>query len=413
MTARLDPARHDWMSRPGAHAVMAALEAAKPASVDGEAARFVGGCVRNALIGARVDDVDIATVLSPDAVIAALEAAGLRAVPTGVEHGTVTAIADGAPYEVTTLRRDVETDGRHAVVTYSTDWREDASRRDFRLNAIYASANGTLFDPFDGAGDAAAGAVIFVGDADARIREDYLRILRFFRFNAWYGRGRPDAEGLKACVRQKDGLSGLSRERVWKELKKLLAAPQPGIALRWMHTAGILRALVPQVPHLDRFSGLLRAEADAGWPPDPMLRLASLLPPRAEEAVELCNTMKASNAERDRLAAWAAAEAAGVAPDAGAGLEKALYRTGKEAWLDAARLAAADAAQDGVLTPEWRTAIAFAESWERPDFPVTGADLIAKGFTPGPELGEALKRLEARWIEGGFAAEKDALLDAL
>lgn len=398
------------MSRPGARAVMAALAAAKPANIDGEAARFVGGCVRNALIGAPVDDVDIATVLSPDAVIAALEAAGLRAVPTGVEHGTVTAISDGAPYEVTTLRRDVETDGRRAVVAFSSDWREDASRRDFRLNAIYASADGRLFDPFDGARDAAAGAVIFIGDADARIREDYLRILRFFRFNAWYGRGRPDAEGLKACVRQKDGLGGLSRERVWKELKKLLAAPQPGIALRWMHTAGVMRALVRQVPHLDRFSALLVAEADAGWAPDPMLRLASLLSPRADDAARLCDDMKVSNAERDRLAAWAAAETVGVASDAGAGLEKALYRTGKEAWLDAARLAAADAAEDGVVSPAWRKAITHAESWERPLFPVTGADLIAKGFKPGPELGEALKRLEERWIDSGFAESKDALL---
>ncbi|MEO1643183.1 MAG: CCA tRNA nucleotidyltransferase, partial [Pseudomonadota bacterium] len=225
----------DWLKTPQTQVVIAALEAARP-----RCARFVGGCVRNAIMGREVDDIDIATQLEPEATLAALEAAGIRAIPTGVEHGTVTAIVDHVPFEITSLRRDVETDGRRAVVAFTEDWAEDAQRRDFRLNALYAAPDGEVFDPVGGGyEDALAGRVIFIGEADERLREDYLRILRFFRFNAWYGAGI-DEEGLAACARQRDGLQQIAKERIWKEFKKLLAAPEPVAAVEAMMASGVL-----------------------------------------------------------------------------------------------------------------------------------------------------------------------------
>jgi len=243
MTDRLNPDDHEWMTCPPVQAVIAALQAGKPSDMPGPAVRFVGGCVRNALLGVKVDDVDVATPLEPQQVIAALEAAGLRAVPTGVAHGTVTAVADGYPVEVTSLRRDVETDGRRAVVAFTQDWTEDSGRRDFRLNAIYADPDGALFDPQDGVADVAARRIVFIGAAEDRIREDYLRILRFFRFRAWYGEGEIDTDAMAACKALVKGMRDLSAERVWKELRKLLGAPNPVAALTDMAAAGVLEQI--------------------------------------------------------------------------------------------------------------------------------------------------------------------------
>src|SRR5579862_7309671 len=239
-----------WLSHPATRAVIAALEAA-----GGEGcARFVGGCVRNALLRAPVSDIDIATTLTPDVVIKALAEARLKSVPTGIEHGTVTAIAQGRPFEVTTLRRDVETDGRRAVVAFTTDWAEDAQRRDFRLNALYADPAGQLYDPTGGGlADIRAGRIVFVGDAATRIREDALRILRFFRFQAWYGRTEPDAAGLAACAALRDRISHLSAERVSAELLKLLAAEDPRGVVRLMAQSGVLAVVLPEVQGLERF----------------------------------------------------------------------------------------------------------------------------------------------------------------
>lgn len=232
-----------WLESQATRAVMRALEAAGGAGC----ARFVGGCVRNSLLGQPVDDIDIATRLRPEQTMAALKAAGLKAVPTGVEHGTVTGVSERRPYEITTLRRDVETDGRRAVVAFTEDWAEDAARRDFRLNALYADAAGTVFDPTGGGlEDAAAGRIVFVRWAETRIREDYLRILRFFRFYAWYGRGEPDAVGLAACAKLKGGMAQLSAERVSKEMLKLLTAPDPRAAVRAMAETGVLAQVLPQ-----------------------------------------------------------------------------------------------------------------------------------------------------------------------
>jgi poly(A) polymerase len=270
---KLTPDQAPWLRAPHAAAVLDALQAA------GGEGRFVGGCVRNALLGSPVDDLDMATALTPPEVIAALGRAGIRVVPTGVEHGTVTAVLDHRPIEVTTLRRDVETDGRRALVAFTTDWAEDAARRDFRLNALYADRTGQVFDPVGGGvEDARAGRIVFVGDPEVRIREDYLRILRFFRFRAWYGHGLPDAAALEACGRLAEGLRTLSAERVGKELLKLLAAPDPREAVELMVRSGVLQRLLPPALNLARLWGLVRLEGSLGARPDPLLRLAALLP---------------------------------------------------------------------------------------------------------------------------------------
>lgn len=416
MTDRLDPTEHAWMTRPEVRAALGALEAAWPTDKPAPAARFVGGCVRNAVLGQHVDDIDVATPLAPEAVIAALEAAGVKAVPTGVEHGTVTAVHEGRPVEITTLRRDVETDGRRAVVAYTEDWVEDSARRDFRLNAIYADPDGALFDPQNGLADAAAGRIVFIGEPEERIREDYLRILRFFRFRAWYGEGPADADGLAACKALAREMRRLSVERVWHELKKLLAAPDPIEALGEMAAADALEQVLPEAIALDLVSALVAHEGREGWAPDPMLRLAALVPRMELVAARVRRRLKLSNAEGDRLVAWARQDLnprllVGRAEDQ---LAAALYPVDRQAALDRARLAwAIDAAQGEAPVEDWRALIAFMESWEPPAFPVTGEDVLAAGVPAGPPVGAALKALEALWVRGGFKPSREQLLAAL
>ncbi|WP_293827946.1 CCA tRNA nucleotidyltransferase [uncultured Brevundimonas sp.] len=366
-----------WLEASATRAVMTALEAAGGPGC----ARFVGGCVRNSLLGQPVDDIDIATLLTPNRTMAALKAAGLKAVPTGVEHGTVTGVSERRPYEITTLRRDVETDGRRAVVAFTQDWAEDAARRDFRLNALYADAEGRVFDPTGGGlDDAAAGRIVFVGQAETRIREDYLRILRFFRFYAWYGRGAPDATGLAACAALKAGMAQLSAERVSKELLKLLAAPDPRPAVWAMDEAGVLAQVLPQVQPLTLFQALCEVTDDA------VLRLSALLPADAGAAAASAARLRLSNADRDRLIA-AVAEGPVVAPDmAPAQARAALYRLGR---------------------------VAF-EDWTPPRPPVNGRDLARLGVPPGPETGRLLKAFEDGWIADDFPVDgHEARLKAL
>ena len=388
-----------WLEASATRAVMAALEAAGGPGC----ARFVGGCVRNSLLGQPVDDIDIATLLTPDRTMAALKAAGLRAVPTGVEHGTVTGVSERRPYEITTLRRDVETDGRRAVVTFTQDWADDAARRDFRLNALYADAEGQVFDPTGGGmDDAAAGRIVFVGQAETRIREDYLRILRFFRFYAWYGRGAPDAAGLAACAALKDGMAQLSAERVSKELLKLLAAPDPRPAVRAMDETGVLAQVLPQVQPLTLFQALCDVTDD------PVLRLSALLPAEAGAAAAAAARLRLSNADRDRLIA-AVAEGPVVAPDmAPAQARAALYRLGRVAFED--RLARAEAAGGG----DGGALRALAADWTPPRPPVNGRDLARLGVPPGPETGRLLKAFEDGWIADDFPVDgHEARLKAL
>lgn len=416
---RLDPAAHPWMTRREVAAVAAALAAAWPKDKPGPAGRFVGGCVRDAILGRPVGDIDIATPLTPEQVIEALHAAGLKAAPTGVEHGTVTAVANGFPVEVTTLRRDVETDGRRAVVAFTEDWTEDSERRDFRLNAIYADPDGTLFDPQGGVADAHAGRIVFIGDAEMRIREDYLRILRFFRFRAWFGRGEADAVALAACKAQVKGMRTLSVERIWKELKKLLAAPDPVPSLTDMAAAGVLEQTLPEAFALDLIGGLVALEKREGWTADAMLRLEALAPPLELIAMKLRRRLKLSNAEGDRLSAWARLELKPrtLLDRPESYLATALYPVDRQAALDRARLAwAFDSAKDELDEPvvaAWRKLVGFMETWERPVFPVSGEDVMAAGIPKGPPVGAALKALEALWLKGGFKATREQLLAAL
>ncbi|RFC65460.1 CCA tRNA nucleotidyltransferase [Fulvimarina endophytica] len=398
----------EWLRDPILQSVLAILNS------DGEEARIVGGTVRNALLGSPVSDIDIATTCRPEETIRRVEAAGFKAVPTGFEHGTITVVAEGEVFEVTTLRRDIATDGRHATVSFGRDWQADAARRDFTINALYAGPDGRVFDPVGGLDDISTRTLRFIGDAATRIEEDYLRILRFFRFFAWYGTGRPDAEGIRASAKLKAGLVNLSGERVWSELKKLLGAADPSRALLWMRQAGVLTTVLPEGERwgIDNLHPLIEAEAAFGWTPDPMLRLLSILPPDAERLNGIAKRLKLSNEERDRLLAYAHAEA--PMPDEGDGAFRArLYFGDRTAIVDRLKLALALARQKEDLnrTAALRNQLAIAEAFAPPPFPVTGRDLIEKGYEPGPELGRAIERLKRAWAEGGFVASREKLLE--
>jgi poly(A) polymerase len=396
------------MTAPATTAVLDALEAAGGP----DCARFVGGCVRNAVIGKPIADIDVATRLTPDVVTKALEAAGVRAIPTGIEHGTVTAVFRRQPVEVTTLRRDVETDGRRAVVAFTADWREDAMRRDFTLNALYACRDGTIYDPTGhGVADARAGRIVFVGDPEQRLREDHLRSLRFFRFLAWYGRGEPDCAAIDAIIRLKDKVASLAAERISAELLKLLAAPDPREAVRLMHRTGVLEVILPGPLDLARFEALVGVEADVLGEACPLLRLAALLPDDPAGGVRTAERLRLSNAERDRLAA-ALAPQPGLAPGlAPKDVRAAAYRLGGQAFRD--RVELGWAAAGGADATGWRALIEIADGWRAPPLPVSGADVMAAGAPRGPKVGEALRTLEAWWIDGDFQADRDQALAKL
>jgi poly(A) polymerase len=385
---------------------------------DGEEARIAGGAVRNALTQESISDVDIATTCLPDEVTRRAEKAGMPVIPTGILHGTVTVLSGGEPYEVTTLRADIETDGRHAKVEFGRDWQDDAERRDFTMNALYAKPDGTIIDLIGGIADIKSRAIRFIGDAEARIREDHLRILRFFRFFASYGSGRPDAEGLKACARLKETLLDLSVERVWMELKKLLSAPDPSRALLWMRQAGVLSVAVPESEKwgIDAVHALVAAGRDLGWRPDPMLRLMAIIPPRVERVEELATRLKLSTAERERLEHWAAAQLPQHDLDSQM-FARLLYRSKRKGVEDKIRLALADARSKAIgddtqmiRAAGYSRLLDFAENWEQPQFPVAGADLIANGMKSGPQLGARLKALEQKWVDSGFSLTKTELL---
>ncbi|MEM5494769.1 CCA tRNA nucleotidyltransferase [Hoeflea sp. AS16] len=386
---------------------------------DGEEVRVVGGAVRNSLMGLPVTDTDLATTWMPEQVVARAKDAGIRAVPTGIEHGTVTLVIEGRGFEITTLRHDAETDGRRAKVTFGRDWQTDAERRDFTINALYADQAGAIIDLVGGLEDIDTRTVRFIGDADARIAEDYLRVLRYFRFFAHYGTGRPDAAALKACARARDKLGKLSSERVWKELKTLLKARDPGRALLWMRQSGVLSAVLPESEKwgIDSIGALIATEAVLDWEPDPMLRLMAMVPPDSERMRGLSSRLKMSRAEADRLANWAAAPV--IAPTlAITALDRLLYRHGAVPLVDRIRLSLVSARSRTETDASALTEaaghsrhLARALEWERPVFPVAGADLIARGVNPGPEMGAQLAALEERWIESNFTLDKAALLD--
>jgi poly(A) polymerase len=397
-----------FLNWPETKAVLEALNARRPG-----AARFVGGCVRNAVLGRTIDDIDIATQLPPGEVETAAREAGLGAHATGVEHGTWTIVANHRPFEVTTLRRDVSTDGRRATVAFTEDWAEDAARRDFRLNALYAEGDGTLHDPTGGGlADAKAGRIIFIGDADRRLEEDFLRILRFFRFSAWYAKGALDEGGLQACARAREGLAQLSAERVWKELKKLLAAPDPAGAVKAMAQAGILERACPEAEDPGRLLRLVQLEDALFMAPDPMQRVAALLPDGADPARAFARRMKLSNEERARLLGALDPSERVVSYMSLRELRRALYRIGRQAVIDRAKLlwAASDNPKTDV---QWRALVALAEGWVRPHFPLGGEAAMAAGVAAGPRVGEVLREVEAWWIDADFPDDPLALAERL
>lgn len=394
-----------WIDAKSTAKVIAALNAA------GIAFRFVGGAVRDGLLGRPVSDIDLATPSKPEAVMQAVKAGGLKAVATGLKHGTVTAIADRRPFEITTLRRDVETDGRHAVVAFTDDWREDAARRDFTMNALYADHDGTVTDFFGGEADALAGHVRFIGDAEARITEDALRILRFFRFHAHYGQGPLDAAGLAAATKLAGMIDRLSGERVRVEIFKTLAAADPAPVWQAMIDAGIMAHVVPAACRVGDLSKMAELERALGLPADPLRRLGALTGvPSAGLAEDLKARLRLSNRDADYLGAFAR-QTDRLKLVARGAFGRALYGAQPEWVRDAAMLSAVENAEPNPkvlaqLNP-------FISTWVEPRFPLTGADLQAAGIKPGPEMGRLLTELEDWWIGRDFVPDRVACLAKL
>ncbi len=359
-------------------------------------ARLVGGAVRDALAGLPVADIDIATPEPPETSMARLSEAGLRVVPTGLAHGTVTAISNHRPFEITTLRRDVSTDGRHAQVAWTDDWRADAARRDFTINALSADRAGGLHDFFGGQADLAAGRVRFVGEAALRIAEDYLRVLRFFRFYARYGRGAPDEEASTAIAAAVDGLRILSAERVWSEIKRILQAPDPVPALGLMQRLGVLAAVLPEGANLPKLEALVQR----GAPPDPLLRMAALLDGSTQG---FARRLKLSALEEARLAAWRAGPIPG-----GTDADLRRWRAEEDVDVLIGRIWLADLPAGVGASLRARLA-----RIEKPTFPLEGRDALALGAKPGPAVGAALRRVRAWWMEGGCLATKAACREQL
>jgi len=401
-------ASHALVRNSDAQAVLTALNA-----VQADCARLVGGCVRDAVLGKLAHDIDIATQLVPEAVIAALQAAGIKVVPTGLAHGTVTAIPAGKPVEVTTLRTDVATDGRYAEVVFTDDWLADAQRRDLTMNALYCDAQGLVFDPIgSGVDDAKAGRVRFVGDAETRVTEDYLRILRFFRFHAFYGNGALDPVALAACAAHPGGIARLSVERVWMELKRLLAAPDPRVVLAAMAETGVLAAILPEAESLEALQHLVEIENSLFLDPEALQRLMALLPRDPTRVAGLVSRLKLSSAEGDRLLAWASDQTGVQSYLSAREVRRALYWMGTPLYLDRVRLAWAHDPEPR-RTSQWRAMIALASGFVAPRFPVTGEHVLAAGARPGPAIGLILRELERWWVENDFTEDEMGLVERL
>jgi poly(A) polymerase len=394
-------AEHEIFDTPGLRAVLAAISGA------GGEVRMVGGCVRNALLGEAIHDIDIATNLVPSQVVKAAADAKLRSVSTGIEHGTVTIVSDGTGFEVTTLRHDIETDGRKAKVKYTDDWASDAARRDFTLNALYCSGDGEVFDPLEGFADLESRTIRFVGDPDARIREDYLRILRFFRFISQYGRGEADTNGLAACARLKDGLQQLSRERIGQEFCKLLCGARASEVAKLMNEAGVSRTLF-EADLRDTLLACVNARAKTlGVVPDYTTLLNAALPLSADK---LSTLLRLSNNQTRSLNELQSATAPTPALR---DIERkvVLYQTGAQTWSRAVLLAWASLGLGE--EDEWRRLLKLPDEWQVPVFPVKGSDVVAAGFEAGPQVGKVLKSLEDWWMAGGFLADRDELLSRI
>jgi poly(A) polymerase len=408
----VEPARkitpEAWMTQSETRQIMRALQA------DGIPARFVGGCVRDTLLGRPVKDIDIATAETPDRVVALIEKAGYRAIPTGISHGTVTAVVAGKPFEITTLRHDVETDGRRARVAFTDDWAADAERRDFTFNAIFCDEDGTIYDPTGGLADLEAGCVRFVGTALERIREDVLRLMRFFRLYAYYGTAAPDAEALEACRTMAPEVVTLSAERVWGELRRLLQAPDPVPVLDLMERWSVLPHVLPEADSRERLARLVDFERHAGTQADDIRRLAAVVKTDADGAAALAGRLRLSNAESRRLVALVAPS---EQPSVGLGERQnrvLLYRVGPDNFADLVLLGWAGDDRDGdtdrVRTDAWRDLMSLPERAPVPAFPLSGKDVLALGVPTGAKVGELLEAAEDWWIGQNFVPDQAACL---
>ena len=385
--------RARWLKEPSLQRVFSLV-----AEAGGEA-RVAGGAVRNALLGEPIGDIDIATTLPPQKIMEVFKAAGLSVHPTGIEHGTVTVVVDHKPYEITTLRRDVVTDGRRAVVAFTDDWKEDALRRDFTINALFCDAHGKIHDYTNGYSDIRRKRIIFVGAPQARIKEDYLRILRFFRFLAAYEKMTTDSASLSACVRLKKGLLGLSAERIAREMFKLLVGPRAVPVLKLMAKHNVLKLIVP---HTSEFRVLARL------PPDPVLRAFVL----AKKPLELRNMWRLSNEQARRIELLLLLGSA-LKPNWRENEQRRmLYAVGPQAWKGSVHLSWARS-RAALTDRAWKRLLTLPSRWVVPSFPVTGRDLLDLGFPSGPDLGRELKRLEDYWVASDFKSTKDELLESI
>jgi poly(A) polymerase len=403
--ARLDAA---WLREPPLSEILAALDAA------GEEARIVGGAIRNTLLREARGDVDIATTALPAEVIGRVERAGFKTVPTGIEHGTVTVVADGRPFEVTTLREDVETFGRRAKVVFGRDWKRDAERRDFTMNALSATRDGAIYDYVGGLADVHARRVRFIGDPTIRIAEDYLRILRFFRFHAAYGEGTPDRDALAACIAARAGLERLSRERIRMEFMRLLTAKGTVSMLQLMSESGLLDEVLAGVPLLPSFARLVALEHTMKITPDPLRRLGALAVSVSEDADRLRERLRLANAEHERLVCMAE-EWRSVSPAQGEhGGRRLLYRVASERFVDVVLLAWSRSTAHA-NDHSWRMFTALPARWSAPAFPLKSAHFIRRGVPKGPKLGAAMAAAEKAWMRADFpldTASLDAIADA-
>jgi len=395
----------DWMR---AREVVRLFEVLGAPVVD---ARVVGGCVRNHVMGLPVGEIDAATPEAPEAVMRRLANMGVRAIPTGLDHGTVTGLIGGRSFEVTSLRRDTACDGRHAAVEFTTDWKEDARRRDFTFNAMSMRADGELFDYFGGFGDAEAGRVRFVGDPGDRIQEDYLRILRLFRFHAWYGRTSLDAATLAACRAHAGGLARLSAERVQAEIAKTLAAPSPAQVLTLMQGCGVLTAVLPEIADLSRLAALTRVESAVAAPTDWRRRLAACV--TETDADGLARRLKFSAADRLRLVRLAADAPALDIATPPAQLRAALYRHGPELIYGRVLLAWALARTRNANDDGWMDQLGHIAAWQPQSLPVSGADVLALGIPQSPRVGQILGAVEAWWMGKDFVPSREETLQEL
>lgn len=403
-----------WMTESATVAVMAALNAGE---TSGMVALFVGGCVRDSLLGREAGDIDIATVLAPEMVSERLRAAGLKVVPTGLAHGTVTAIVEGRHFEITTLRVDVDTDGRRATVAFTDDWVADAQRRDFTVNALFADSSGAVFDPVGGLADLKAGRVRFVGNAEQRIREDVLRLLRFFRFYAQFGSPPPDKEAIAACAKLADLLPTLSGERVAAETFKLMGAADPATTMALMSANGVLQHFLPEAREIDRLAALVTVEGVVEQA-DPLRRMAAGLKVDGAGADAIADRYRLSNANRARLREMAAVDHCLARDMKKESRQVALYRLGADMWrdrvlIDWAEEIALGTLQDRHITDAWRELYYLPDEWTPPAFPLQGNDVLALGIEAGPAVGRHLADVEEWWVAGGFAAGRDACLTKL